>query len=423
MDSLALESLDDTNIEDAAEDAAEGVAESGGSFAFVDKDERPGQELLRKSLSYRQDAWRRLKKHKLAMAGLAGVILIVAAAVFGPLLFEATYSDQNIDFANVPPRMTVYRIADDYNVFLTRDYKLLRISDKGRILSRLELAGEDKDLINKVYTYRDGDMAVAMDFSYNLLPGKEADYDFTFAVNGGPQVTEPWKTVGNKTFPLGSDVVGRGLLIRVIYGARISLTIAFTATLVNLLVGVVWGSIAAYEGGRIDGIMMRIVDLLNSIPLVIYVILIMVLVGNRGLWTMTIALGSVYWVVMARLVRGQVLALKEQEFILAARALGVRRPRIITRHLIPNAVGPIIVTMTMMIPSAVFTEAFIGFIGLGVSAPKASWGTLANDALSGLLSYPYQLFYPALAIALTMLSFNFLGDGLRDALDPRLRKG
>ena len=396
-------------------------AETDDAFAFVSKSRRADREVLRRSLSYRQDAWRRLRSHRLAMAGLVGVTLIVLTALVAPLFFERSYSDQNIDFSNVPPRIDLYRIAADYHVFLTRDYKLLRISERGEILSRLELV--DQDVVNKVYTYRDGDLSVAMDFSYNLLPGKTADYDFTLALNGGEEVTRPWKTVGNKTFPFGSDVVGRSLLIRVIHGARISLTIAFVATLANLLVGVLWGSVAAYEGGRTDTVMMRIVDLLTSIPLVIYVILIMVLVGNRGLWTMTIALGSVYWVVMARLVRGQVLALKEQEFVLAARALGVRRTQIIVRHLIPNAIGPIIVTMTMMIPQAVFTEAFIGFIGLGVSAPKASWGTLANDALSGLLSYPYQLFFPALAIAFTMLSFNFLGDGLRDALDPRLRKG
>ena len=396
-------------------------AEADDAFAFVSRSRRADREVLRRSLSYRQDAWRRLRSHRLAMAGLVGVTLIVLTALVAPLFFERSYSDQNIDFSNVPPRVDLYRIAADYHVFLTRDYKLLRISERGEILSRLELV--DQDIVNKVYTYRDGDLSVAMDFSYNLLPGKTADYDFTLALNGGEEVTRPWKTVGNKTFPFGSDVVGRSLLIRVIHGARISLTIAFVATLANLLVGVLWGSVAAYEGGRTDTVMMRIVDLLTSIPLVIYVILIMVLVGNRGLWTMTIALGSVYWVVMARLVRGQVLALKEQEFVLAARALGVGRTQIIVRHLIPNAIGPIIVTMTMMIPQAVFTEAFIGFIGLGVSAPKASWGTLANDALSGLLSYPYQLFFPALAIAFTMLSFNFLGDGLRDALDPRLRKG
>ncbi|OQY31292.1 MAG: hypothetical protein B6241_14405 [Spirochaetaceae bacterium 4572_59] len=193
--------------------------------------------------------------------------------------------------------------------------------------------------------------------------------------------------------------------------------------MVNLFIGVFYGSLAGYEGGRTDMFMMRFVDILNSIPLVLYVILIMVIVGNRGLWTLTIALGSVYWVQMARLVRGQMLSLKNQEFVLAAQALGVSRNKIITRHLIPNAMGPIIVSLTMLIPSAIFTEAFIGFIGLGVSAPMASWGTLANDALSGLLSYPYQLFFPSMAIAITMLSFNFLGDGLRDALDPRLRKG
>lgn len=391
------------------------------AFDFVSKEESSDQEVLRKSLTYWQDAWRRLKNHKLAMTGLVGVILVVFTAIFGPLFFRLSYSDQNLDFSNIPPRMAIYQVADGYNVFLTRDYKLLRISDKGEVLARI--FDTDKDPVNKIYTYTDGDLDIALDFSYNLLPGKDADYDYTFSLNGGPEVAEPWKTVGNKTFPFGSDVVGRSIIIRVIYGARISLTIAFVATLVNLLIGVVWGSLAAYEGGRTDNLMMRFVDLLNSIPLVIYVILIMVLVGNRGLWTMTIALGSVYWVVMARLVRGQVLSLKEQEFVLAAHALGVNRGHIISRHLIPNAIGPIIVTMTMMIPRAVFTEAFIGFIGLGVSAPMASWGTLANDALSGLLSYPYQLFFPALAIAITMLSFNFLGDGLRDALDPRLRKG
>ncbi|MDT8298598.1 MAG: ABC transporter permease, partial [Spirochaetaceae bacterium] len=312
------------------------------AFQFVSKEESQDQEILRKSLTYWQDAWRRLKNHKLAMTGLVGVTFIILTAIFGPLLSPLSYSDQNLDFSNVPPRMEIYRVADDYFVYITRDYKLLRVSEEGELLSRLELV--DKDTVNKVYTYEDGDLSVAMDFSYNLLPGKEADYDFTFAVNGGEEITRPDKKVRNRTYPFGSDIVGRSLLVRVIYGARISLTIAFVATLVNLLVGVAWGSIAAYEGGRTDNLMMRFVDLLNSIPLLIYVILIMVLVGNRGLWTMTIALGSVYWVVMARLVRGQVLSLKEQEFVLAARALGVSRWNIISRHLIPNAIGPIIVT-------------------------------------------------------------------------------
>ncbi|MDC7240093.1 MAG: ABC transporter permease [Spirochaetales bacterium] len=390
-------------------------------FEFVDKSVKEIPEKMRPSLTYWQDAWRRLKNHKLAMIGLAGVTLIVLIAVFGPMFTTLSYSDQNLDYANVPPRMDIYQLDEDLYVFLTTDYKVLQISKDGHILGRLPRT--KTDAIKKIYTYEYEGEAVALDFSYNLLKDKQGyPYDFSFTYKG-TEYTEPYKKVQNRTYPFGSDILGRDLMVRVIYGARISLTVALVASLVNLFIGVVYGSISGFEGGRTDGIMMRIVDILNSIPLVLYVILIMVLVGNRGLWTMIIALGSVYWVVMARLVRGQVLSLKNQEFVMAARALGVSKGHIIFRHLIPNALGPIIVSMTMMIPSAVFTEAFIGFIGLGVSAPMASWGTLANDALQGLLSYPYQLFYPSMAIALTMLSFNFLGDGLRDALDPRLRKG
>lgn len=391
-------------------------------FVAVDKSKLDESEPFRPSLTYWQDAWRRLKGHKPAMAGLVGVILILLFAIVGPLFSSKSYSDQIIDFSNLPPRLSIYEIAPDYFVFLTKDYKLLRVSRSGEVLSRLTRTEQDN--VNKLYTYADDQVEVLLDFGYNLLPDKmDSPFDFSFTPAGGNEITEPARKVFNRTYPFGSDVVGRSILVRVMFGARISLTVAFVASLVNLIVGVAYGSLAAYEGGRTDIIMMRIVDILNSIPLVLYVILIMVLVGNRGLWTMIIALGSVYWVVMARLVRGQVLSLKEQEFILAARALGVPRRNIIFRHLVPNAIGPIIVAMTMMIPSAVFTESFISFIGLGVSAPMASWGTLANDALSGLLSYPYQLFFPAAAIALTMLAFNMLGDGLRDALDPRLRKG
>ncbi|WP_230204366.1 ABC transporter permease [Olavius algarvensis spirochete endosymbiont] len=389
----------------------------------MSKEESQNLETLEKSLTYWQDAWRRLKKHKLAMAGLAGVISTILFAVLGPFFSRFSYSDQILDYARTPPRLDIYEVADDYYVFLTKDYNLLRVSEKGEILERI--FDTNKDLERKAYTYFDArrGLEIELDFSYNLLPGKEADYNFTLVANGGDPITEATKTVFNRTYPFGSDSIGRSILVRVMYGARISLIVAFVASLANLLIGAVYGSIAGYEGGRTDILMMRFVDILNSIPLLIYVILIMVLVGNRGLWTMIIALGSVYWVTMARLVRGQVLSLKGQEFVLAARALGVKKRSIISRHLIPNTIGPIIISMTMMIPRAIFTEAFLSFIGLGVSAPMASWGTLTEDALSALLSFPYQLFFPSMAIAITMLSFNFLGDGLRDALDPRLRKG
>ncbi len=224
-----------------------------------------------------------------------------------------------------------------------------------------------------------------------------------------------------RQFWFGTDTLGRDVLVRVLYGARISLAVGFVASFINLVVGVIYGGIAGLAGGRVDAVMMRIVDIFYSIPLVLTVILLMVLMGP-GLKSIFIALGLVYWVDMARIVRAQVLSLKEQDFIMAARAMGADTRRILFRHLLPNCMGPIIVTVTMCIPAAIFTEAFLSFIGLGVSAPAASWGMLTSDAVAGIRSYPHMLFFPAIAIAVTMLAFNFLGDGLRDALDPQLRK-
>ncbi len=219
----------------------------------------------------------------------------------------------------------------------------------------------------------------------------------------------------------GTDNLGRDLMIRILYGARISLSIGIAASLINLSIGVIYGGIAAYAGGQTDNVMMRIVDILYGIPLLLYVILFMVVLGP-GLMNIFLALGLVYWLGMARIVRGQILAIKEQEYVLAARLIGASPAKILFRHLIPNSIGPILITTTLAIPEAIFTEAFLSFIGLGVSAPMASWGVLASEGVVSLRSYPFQLLYPALAISITMLSFNFLGDGLRDSLDPRLRK-
>lgn len=223
---------------------------------------------------------------------------------------------------------------------------------------------------------------------------------------------------------LGTDALGRDLLERLMYGARYSLIIGFAAAVINLIIGVVYGGVAGFLGGRIDNIMMRIVDVIYSIPSIIYIVLLMAVfkemgIGGSGVLPIIIALAISYWVGMARIVRGDILQLKQQEFVLAARALGASKVRILFRHLIPNCMGSIIVTMTLLVPQAIFTEAFLSFLGLGISAPLASLGTLCNDAMKSIYVHPYQLLFPSLAICIIILAFNMLGDGLTEALDPK----
>ncbi|OON96479.1 MAG: peptide ABC transporter permease [Epulopiscium sp. Nele67-Bin005] len=397
----------------------------------VTREEMTGSEATRKSLTYWQDVWRRLRQNVMAMTGLIMIITISLLAIFGPMFSDFSYSDQVLAYANIPPRIEVTKITDDHYVYVHNEFRLIEVTADGELIGIPEEI--EKNTINRYITYNIGGNEVKFDYSSAMAStGKKGSTateevsnkmidKYEIYVNGSPIDKYNAKEVSNKTYFLGTDNLGRDVWTRVLYGARISLTVGLVASIVNVFIGVLYGGIAGYEGGKVDNIMMRIVDIINSVPLLLIVIMLMVVI-EPGLKTIILTIGLVYWVGMARLVRGQVLSLKEQEFVLAARALGVSKGKIIVRHLIPNAIGPIVVSMMMAIPSAIFTESFLSFIGLGVSAPEASWGTLANDALGGIRSYPYQLVVPSIAIALTMFAFNFLGDGLRDALDPRLRK-
>ena len=220
-------------------------------------------------------------------------------------------------------------------------------------------------------------------------------------------------------FLLGTDTLGRDLFSRILYGARVSLLVGFVATGVALVIGVSWGIVAGYFGGRVDSVMMRIVDVLYGLPFIIFIILLMVIFG-RNIWLLFAAIGAVEWLTMARIVRGQVLSIKNQEYVLAAQAMGVTNMQMFRKHIFPNILGPIAVYATLTIPQVMLLEAFLSFLGLGIQPPMSSWGTLIRYGVESMEEYSWLLIYPGLTFTITLFALNFFGDGLRDALDPKI---
>ena len=381
-------------------------------WAPLDASLESREKIWTVSRSFSQDVWFRFRRKPTAIAGLIMLVLVALFSFVGPLFTSFTYSEQNLQFANIPPRLNVTSLQDFDSVFyITHGLRVVAISPQGRLERQLSLVTDDFNLRQMTFAYDDYRHVI---LDYTERPIQLLDE------NG--QRVAALSHVWNRTYRLGTDHLGRDIMTRLMFGGRISFTIAIIAALANMIIGTLYGSISGFFGGTVDDIMMRIVDIINTIPVTLYVILIKVALGGGGLAPMIIALSSVYWVSMARVVRGQVLSLKSQEFIMASRTIGTSTKEIISRHLVPNTMGPILVTATMLIPTAIFMEAFMSFIGIGIAPPMASLGTMCNDATDAMRSAPYQLFLPAALICILMFAFSFVGDGLRDALDPKLKK-
>ena len=367
------------------------------------------EKIWSQSRTFAGDVWFRFRHKPTAIAGFVLIVVLALFALVGPLFTAYDYAQQNLEVVNVPPVMKVYQAPDGSYMYITTALKVVSVSQDGQLGGQLKRVREEDAKSMTIYDVNGSEVALYYGGSTYVMADESTGNIY------------PSRLVWNKSYILGTDSLGRDILTRLMYGTRISLMVALMATLVNMVIGILYGGIAGYVGGTVDMVMMRIVDIISTIPLTLYVILIMQVLGS-GLQSIIVALGSVYWVDMARVVRGQILSLKQQEFVVAAKTIGSSSRTILFDHLIPNALGSILVTMTMLIPSAIFMEAFLGYLGIGLQPPLASLGTMCNDASGNLRTSPHELLIPALMICAIMFAFNFVGDGLRDALDPKLKK-
>lgn len=404
----------------------------------------------RQSVSYWKDAWRRLKKNTVAMIALGVIIFLFLFAFVGPLLVPYGYDQFSTGAENLYPYH--YALEDQ-----------TRLDEEIAARSESEVMDVDTLIENaKAEAEAKGETLSSVDIAMIRAKAKVASQGQSEHEDTDPATVRKElgikkklfgysneelqrKAAGEKVFPhvFGTDMYGRDILVRVMYGARVSMAVGICAALLVLLIGALYGSISGYCGGKVDAVMQRIVELIYSVPEMLVVLLIATALKpiltdfvNNGsgpmkefvntmgpnLISMFIAFGMLYWVTMSRIIRGQVLQLKQQEYVTAARALGASGGRIIRQHLLPNCIGQIVVTTCLQIPSAIFLESFLSYLGVGVSAPLPSLGSMATDALSGMYTYTYRLIIPSVILSVMILAFNLFGDGLRDALDPKLKK-
>jgi len=436
----------------------------------------PGATLVRPALSYWRDAWLRLRRNRQALASLGIVVALLGFALFGPWLWPVDPAAQDVDQISQPP-------GTDRSARLVEPLGAWNPEPSGATVTALELDGpattqavrQRWPALPHAAAYRIyrnlypaergaafglplGEVAAEAPRAYedrlDLQPGtwhyavvaldeegRELDAFEALSVNVERVITladarargllaeEAMPAIGTlielRLHPLGTDYLGRDLLARLMHGARVSLFIGLCAPLLYVLIGVAYGSAAGFLGGRIDHLMMRFADFVVALPFLLFMILFKVAFGigpgESGILPMVIALVALSWPASSRLVRGQVLQIREQGYVGASRLLGAGSAYLIARHMLPNTLGVILVTLTFAVPSAIFTEAFLSFIGMGVAPPTPSWGSMCNEGIKTMLEHPHELIFPALLISVTVLAFNLLGDGLRDALDARMR--
>ncbi|MBI9101512.1 MAG: ABC transporter permease [Spirochaetales bacterium] len=337
-----------------------------------------------KGVSLWQDAWRRLKKNKMAMGGMFLIIFYIVVSMSAPLLPIYSYKQQVLEHQYFPPsNRTAGEIMYERKADLTN-----RLAEKeGRELSQVEI-----DILADLKTRIETETRV-------LLSGEEV-------------------LVHNRVYRWGTDSLGRDLLSRIIYGGQVSILIGLIGAITSVLIGVILGALSGYIGGSFDAFMMRFVDIMYSLPYMLLVIIFMAIFG-KSMSNLFFALAIVSWLTVCRVVRGQIISLKNSEFVEAAKAAGAGTWRIVFKHLVPNTAGVIVIYTTLRVPSFIMLEAFLSYLGLGVQAPFTSWGVLIQDGVTAMVTYPWLLWFPAVAMSFFMFSMNFFGDGLRDALDPQ----